>query len=185
MQTTTHINPSLTPLGDEFTQLEPDSITLEEGDLLYALVRLRKPHICIETGTGHAFGTRRIAEALVKNGKLFVLISCDTEPEYVANASRLFMGRPVDIRCTTGLTTLESLCGLKADFIFVDAGNAENRMKELKLIIERDLLSEHGTLVIHDTHKETYKPLVEYVKRHGWDYMIFDTLAGIAVFQHP
>lgn len=184
MLTTTHINPARTKHGDRFTQLEPDSITLEEGDLLYALVRMRKPRLAVETGTGHAFATRRIGEALKANGDGF-LLSCDTEPEYTAEAAKKVEGLPVDIRCTTGLKTLQSFDGQQAEFIFIDAGSALNRMEELRLIVENHILASGGTLVIHDAGNPNYKRLLEYMEYQAWPSMIFESLAGIAVFQRP
>jgi predicted O-methyltransferase YrrM len=183
MNVTSHINLATTLLGDQFNQLEPDSITLEEGELLYALVRMRKPQLAIETGTGHGFGTRAIGDALSANGK-GQLISCDTDAEIVEDAQISIPSLFVKIKHMTGLTLLESLSG-KAEFILIDADSVDNRMAEIKLIVEKDLLVKEGTLVIHDTHKEKYRPLVDYVKGLGWTYMIFDSLAGIAVFQKP
>lgn len=186
MQTTTHINEATTELGNQFNQLEPDSITLEESDLLFALVRMRKPRLAIETGTGHGFGTRAIGDALSANGK-GQLVSCDTDVELVQDARLQIPSLFVEIRNVSGLQLLESLkyeAGIP-EFILVDAGSAENRMLELKFIVEKDLLAKEGTLVIHDTHKEKYRPLVDYMKAQGWPSMIFDTLAGMAVFQHP
>ncbi len=129
MQTSTHINPSLTELGKKFTQTEVDSVTVEEGDLLYALVRMRKPHLAVETGTGHAISTKRIGEALRDNGEGF-LLSCDTDPEYVRDAKMAMKGFPVDIRCTTGLQTLSNFDSQQAEFIFIDSGPAERRQEE-------------------------------------------------------
>lgn len=180
---TTHINPATTELGNQFNQLEPDSITLEEGELLYALVRMRKPQLAIETGTGHGYGTHYIVDALAANGK-GTLISCDTDAELVQDARISIPSLFADIRNVSGLVLLESLTD-KAEFILVDAGSVENRMAELKLIVQNDILVPQGTLVVHDTHSEKYKPLIYYIGGLGWSSMIFDSLAGIAVFQKP
>lgn len=184
MLETSHINPALTELGEQFTQLEPDSITLEEGDLLYALVRMRKPTIAIETGTGHAMATKRIGQALRDNKKGF-LLSCDTDPEYTAAAVKAVDGLPVDIRCTTGLKTLQSFAERQVDFILVDAGTALNRMEELRLIVDNHILTPKGTLVVHDAANKNYKTLLGYMEWQAWPVMIFDSLAGIAVYQRP
>jgi predicted O-methyltransferase YrrM len=181
MSATSHINPALTELGDKFTQLEPDSITVEEGDLLYALVRMKKPGLAIETGTGHGCSTRRIAEALAENGS-GLLISCDTYSEYVDDARLSIPSMFVEIRRCTGI---EVLAHEKPDFILVDAGDVGNRMEELKLIMERDILSKNGLLVIHDAINGKYKQLIAFVEEQGWPGLVFESLAGIAVFQHP
>ena len=38
-------------------------------DLIYALVCIEKPEVCVETGTYHGHGTRAIMEGLESNGK--------------------------------------------------------------------------------------------------------------------
>lgn len=182
MLTTSHINPARTEFGDQFTQREPDSITVEEGDLLYGLVRMCKPRLAIETGTGHAIATKRIGQALRANRHGF-LISCDTEPEYVEAARKNTKQLPVDIRCTSGLKTLESFDGQKAQFILVDAGDAANRLKEIELIIEKGILSPGGIIVLHDALNPKYKSILEYT-RSAFDWTIFESLAGIAIGKH-
>jgi predicted O-methyltransferase YrrM len=185
VKTISHINQPLTELGYKFTQREVDSISDEEGDLLYALVRMTKPQLAIETGTGHAIATRRIGEALKANGEGF-LISCDTEPEYCAEALKNTKGLPVDIRCTSGLATLSTFDALlTAGFIFIDAGDALNRLRELEMVIGRNLLASKGTLVIHDALNKNYKQLMDYMDSQRWDKLVFESLAGISVFRKP
>lgn len=184
MLTTSHINPARTEFGEQFTQREPDSITVEEGDLLYGLVRMRKPRLAIETGTGHAIATKRIGQALRANRHGF-LISCDTQPEYVQAALDNVRHLPVDVRCTSGLKTLESFDGQKAQFILIDAGDVTNRLEEVATIIERGILDLDGLLVLHDASNPKYKCVPEYVRKRGWPGMVLDSLAGIAVFKRP
>jgi predicted O-methyltransferase YrrM len=181
MRETKFINPSVTELGEKFTQLEPDSITVEEGELIYAIVRMRKPGLAIETGTGHGQATRKIVEAMQVNG-CGRLISCDTDEEYVIDAQLELPSIFVKVVKSTGLHVLSGLSE-KPEFILVDAGNLDNRLAELKLIIENGLLAPKGTLVIHDAANKDYKRLVQYVQSYSWPGMVFDSLAGIAVFQ--
>jgi predicted O-methyltransferase YrrM len=184
MLETSHINPALADFGDKFTQLEPDSMTVEEGDFLYGLVRMCKPYLAVETGTGHGGATKRIGEAL-KDNKHGFLLSCDTDPDYINEVAKKVQNLPVDIRCTTGIKTLESFDGQQAGFILVDAGNVQNRMEELRLIVQKHILSPKGLLVVHDAINPNYARLVEYMKYQNWPGMVFETLAGIAVYQHP
>ncbi len=50
---------------DPYAQM---AITLEEGDFLYALVRMLKPARVLELGTGHGVSAKFIAGALAANG---------------------------------------------------------------------------------------------------------------------
>lgn|SRR5574337_283553 len=184
---TTHINPSITLLGEKFTQLEPDSITLEEGDLLYALVRMRKPKLTIETGTGWGMATRHICKAIARNGGEGRFISCDTDSECVGSARRLIRWPTfLEVRQCTGLDLLRSLKE-KPEFIFVDAGNAENRFREVTQILHQDLLAPRGILVIHDALNGKHKDLIKRMIRISpqWPGVVMESLAGIAIFQRP
>jgi hypothetical protein len=51
--------------------------------------------------------------------------------------------------------------------------------------VENRILSSGGTLVIHDAGSPNYKRLMEYMHYQAWPAMIFESLAGIAVFQKP
>lgn len=185
MLETTHINPALTELGDKFTQCEPDSITIEEGDLLYVLARMRKPMLAIETGTGHAVSTKRIGEAL-RDNKRGYLLSCDTDPDYVGEARTKTASLPVDVRCSVGMVTLSSFGPTQqSEFIFIDAGNVLNRLQEIQFIVSKDLMAPKGLLIVHDAINKAYCQLPEYLKKQGWAGLVFESLAGIAVFQHP
>jgi predicted O-methyltransferase YrrM len=187
---TSHINPALTEFGKKFRQTELDSITLEEQDFVYSLVRMRKPKLVIETGTGHAQGTRAIALALVAEHEGH-LVTCDIDPFFIEGVrARLLEYIPtsiVDAFCAPGLLILilQSLDTEKPEFIFIDAGDAENRLREIEFIVKKDLLAPKGLLVIHDAINKGYKRLPEYMQAQGWPGLIFESLAGIAVFQHP
>ncbi len=45
------------------------SVTLEDAEFLYALVRLVRPKVVLELGTGYGVASRFIVEALRENGK--------------------------------------------------------------------------------------------------------------------
>jgi predicted O-methyltransferase YrrM len=179
--TTTHINKSLTEVGDRMTQIEPDSVTAEEAELLYALVRMRKPELVIETGTGHLQATIPMTKALRMNGT-GLLLTCDTDADYALEAQIRHPSIFCRITHGTGLELLKSL-DRKADFIFVDAGNADNRMEEVRYIVENDVLAPKGILVIHDTINPKYRKLEEYVRAQGWQGLSLDSIGGIGFFQ--
>ena len=61
-------------------------VTDEVGDLLYALVRMTKPKVCIETGTHIGDSAERIGRALQANGTGY-LLTCDVNDVWVNSAS--------------------------------------------------------------------------------------------------
>lgn len=179
-----HINPAHSPFGEQFTQLEPDAMTVEDCDLVYALVRMRKPQLVIETGTGSGMATKRIAEAIAANGK-GCLISCDTDRESVENAKRNMPKLYCSVCESTGMFLLRRVAQRKPEVILVDAGNAENRLEELRYIVEEDVLAEKGLLILHDAINPKYQALPVYLQLKDWPGFVLDGLQGIAVFQKP
>lgn len=179
-----HINPAHSPFGEQFTQLEPDAMTAEDCDLVYALVRMRKPQLVIETGTGSGIATKRIAQAIAANGK-GCLISCDTDRESVENAQRSVPKLYCNVCESTGMFLLRRIAHRKPEVILVDAGNAENRLEELRYIVEHDVLAGKGLVILHDAVNPKYRRLPEYLQLLGWPGFVLDGLQGIAVFQKP
>ena len=184
MQTTTHINPAYSEFGEKFTQTEPDSITKEESDLLYGLVRMRKPKMAIEIGTGHGVATTAISQGLYVN-EYGWLRSCDTNSDYVKNAREAREIRRATIHRMDGLELLETLLEKTIDFAFIDGGNAEDRTLQILKIIGKNLMSPKGLLVVHDACHGAYQKLCGLPIQQGWNGLIFDSLAGIAIFQAP
>lgn len=175
-------NKPVTKFGEQFTQSRRDAITQEEGDLLYALVRMRKPERVVETGTGYGTAAKRIAEALVKNRK-GVLFTCEQKPAIAAEAKAVLHNMPVVIEISTGMELLSGISS--ADFMFIDSGDPKERMRELEYVLKRDLVTPCGTLVLHDAVNHDYRQLVKRVRAAGWPGLTFQAVAGIAVFQKP
>lgn len=194
LETVTTVNVPRTAFGRQFTQREPDSITDEDGDLLYALVRMRKPNFVVETGTGHAIATKRLAEALKANGlreqslERFGMpiyqphvLSCDTDLDYVVEAQKLSRSLPIEVWHCPGLYLLDRIQD-QPEFIFIDAGDSENRLSELKFIVEHKRLAKQGILVIHDAVNPKYAEVIDYAIQR-FRYLLFDGLQGLGVFQ--
>lgn len=68
------------------------SVSLEEADLLYALIRALKPLNVLELGAGLGLTARFIAEALAANGDEGFLISEEPLPEFAVEAIGLLTG---------------------------------------------------------------------------------------------
>lgn len=75
-----------TPIRDGFTAFDMMAVTLEDGDFLYALVRVTKPRLVIECGTGKGISGTFIAEALRDNGQGGRLVSYEPDMMYAAEA---------------------------------------------------------------------------------------------------
>lgn len=160
-------------LGERKWESADSLVSQEEvGDFLYGLVRLYKPLKVLETGCYKGAMTKRIGEALKKNG-CGKLLSCDTDPSCLKEAFLRTTGLPVDLYETTG----EELCAREPGvwMAYLDSGG--NRIKEaLALRLRADAL-----VVLHDSNR---RGLQEIISKTGWAFVtIPDLPRGLAVFQ--
>jgi len=130
--------------------------SLEDGWMLYALVKAIKPKLALEIGSNQGFSTCMIAAALVENdrGELWTI---DTEMSHLeavadnldhyglSNHVKLYQGRATDI-----LNTILPNMQNEFEFVFEDAShNADEIIAELKLLAP--YLSDETYLVFHDS----------------------------------
>lgn len=158
------------------------SVTIEEESLLYALVRMTKPAIAIETGTHFGASTERIVDALEDNGRGH-LYSCDINPDLVHAFRDRTAGRPVTPLCCTGADLIRHL-KVPADFVLIDSGNHHVRMDELRLLGAHNV-APMGIVAIHDICMPDYDQMYELFAERGWPHLIFPSRGGMAVFQRP
>jgi predicted O-methyltransferase YrrM len=182
-----HYSDPVCQVGHEHTQPMPESISTEEGDLLYALVRMTKPRVCAETGAGRAISTVRIGLAL-RNNEVGMLYSCDTNPDLVEIACEMLRDLPVFIGCMRGIDLLRQ--EKEWDFIFVDSGWPAERADEINYICTEKALKPGGLLVVHDVLND-YKDgdgnyrayLADELNKTNWPSVVLESLAGIAIYR--
>ncbi len=120
------------------------SVTLEDAEFLYALVRLTSPARVLELGTGYGISARFIAEALVANGKGH-LTTVEPLQEIWTEAPKLLAGLPVTVNRYAPMPD-----DIGWDIVFIDSG-----YRHRELDIERWLTSEYrGLIVVHDANRE-------------------------------
>lgn len=85
------------PIRDGFTAFDMMAVTLEDGDFLYALVRVTKPDLVLESGTGKGISGTFIAQALHDNGH-GRLVSFEPEIVYAAEARVRLKDMPAEVR---------------------------------------------------------------------------------------
>ena len=138
----THSEAEFTPNGDDWRAFDEMAVELEVAEFLYALVRLEKPTLVIESGAGKGYSTLAIAGALQRNGR-GSLRSFEPEDEFRSIAK----SRTEDIPNVTIYKVDTSSNRLSADMVFLDSGPL-NRWQEILYWLDRPC-----TLVIHDAYR--------------------------------
>lgn len=115
--------------------------SLEDCDFLYGLVRLLKPKIVVETGTGLGVSGRFIAEALVENGSGW-LITFEAWKQYADQARRLLDNLPVEIV----VGSCRDHADLDAELVFLDSHEGR-RAEEIAYWLTNGY---RGPVVVHD-----------------------------------
>ena len=123
-----------------YQQMAP---TLEECELLYALIRATRPARVLELGTGMGVTGCFIAEALRENGDGGTLLTIEPKRQFWPDAQELLLGLPASISATTDGLDLEP------DLVFVDSGY-EYRAADI-----REWLSNGygGPVLVHDAER--------------------------------
>lgn len=118
------------------------SVTLEEAELLYALVRALKPRNVLELGTGLGLSGRFIAEALVDNqdGEL---VTVEPDEKLALQAERLLGAMPVTI-------SEYELDFSWPDLVYIDSA-VSRRMKDIGTWLSNTYT---GLVLIHDTERD-------------------------------
>src|SRR5260370_60687 len=155
----------------------------EVGAMLFAIVRLLKPEVCVETGLYVGDSAHWIGRALLENKK-GKLTTCDIDSERIAPARARFAndGLPITVNEQSGFELLHSF--QQMDFVHIDSGNQEVRREELMSIGEHNI-SPGGVVCYHDATRDMtclYEPFAE---KHDWPHIIFPSYVGLAVFMRP
>jgi predicted O-methyltransferase YrrM len=129
---------------------DPTGISIEEGELLYGLIRTTKPMSVLETGTNIGVSASYIALALKDNGLGGKLTTIEHDGT-VANAAReKFRTMGLDNVTVLNLSTHTYFAGLtdeKFDFLWLDT-ELKERYNELLTLFPRVVPG--GIICIHD-----------------------------------
>ena len=147
----------------------------EVYDFLYALVRLLKPKVILETGTYKGGATKAMARAALHNdcGKVF---TCDTNKELV----KALDGRKDGLSSFLiypDVCTGEALCARTKDVDLAFIDSSGDRVAEVQALN----LAPNGVVVLHDAKRPQYQAIKTLRPWKAiWE---IDTEQGITVFQ--
>jgi predicted O-methyltransferase YrrM len=133
------------------------SAEVEVLEFLYALVRLLKPDLCVETGAHRGLSAWHIGRALRENGA-GRLVTCEIDGRLCEEARERCAGLPVEVRCES---SLELEVAGEIDFLFIDSDLAL-RVREVRRFLPA--LSRRAVVALHDTAMtvETQPELARY-----------------------
>lgn len=126
----------------EYRAWDNMGIEAEVAEFLYALVRVLKPQVVVESGTGRGYASMALSVALRANGK-GVLHTFEPIRSYQDEARGRLNGLPVEFH--DGLSC-EGWNG-PADLVFVDSWGGV-RARDLNYWVPTDT-----PLVVHDAHE--------------------------------
>ena len=160
------------------------STELEVLDTLYALVRLLKPELIVETGCFLGFGTYALGRAALDNGRGRV-VTCDTMDIYCGVTRTRCGGRPdgktpplpVEVRWY-GAAELPELA--TCDFAWLDSGDSEEESFDSR-IWALHKMKPGSIAAMHDTRNEPR--LRQGISDMGKQAVHLDTWRGISLIQ--
>lgn len=173
--------PSCERAKSVYVKREWRGVEIEVGEMLYALVRLTKPLVCIETGTLIGDSAEWIGKGLLANG-MGRLITCDTDPARIEPARQRLCDLPVEVRWCSGYDLLSS--HVKMDFVHIDSGSTPERQREL-MLLDKTNINPMGIVAYHDACADCVPIYEPFVEKNDWPHLVFPTLVGMAVFQRP
>ncbi len=144
----------------------------EVYEFLYALVRLLKPKVIVETGTYKGGATRAMARAAKENGFGFVY-SCETDYAVSTAANKILDQEFSHSDYCSGEEECSNLENV--DLAFIDSSG--DRVAEIAALN----LAPGGVVVLHDSKRPQYEPIK--LLRPWKAIWEVDTIQGITVFQ--
>ena len=137
------------PVGPQgtFRAFDMMAVTLEDGDFLYALVRVTKPRIVVESGSGSGISGTFIATALQDNG-FGELVTYENAQAYYELATEQLKGLPAEVRL--GEAVDYPWRDLPPEIVYIDSdmGRRHNDLKHFLTCGYR------GIVVLHDANRE-------------------------------
>jgi hypothetical protein len=132
------------------------SVTLEEADLLYALVRALRPRNVLELGSGLGLSGFFIASALKANGDEGTLMSIEPNKELAEQAIGLLTGLPV---------TVAEPFGVRSDWpalVYIDSRESD-RLQDMRTWLTNGYT---GLVLVHDAERQ-YPELAQGIFGYG------------------
>jgi predicted O-methyltransferase YrrM len=157
-------------------------VAAEEGALLFGIVRMLKPKVCIETGTLVGDSAFWIGLALRDNG-FGCLVTCDTDKNRIEPAKERLKGLPVGVILQAGRDLIRT-AGSKFDFVHIDSGSPAERLEELTILDEQNI-APGGIVCWHDACVGYTAMYDSFSAKHDWPHLVMPSVVGLAIFQRP
>ncbi len=120
------------------------SVTLEEADLLYALVRALRPRNVLELGTGLGLSAFFIASALKANGDEDYVLTLEPEADLAEQAIDLLRGLPATVIKPSPVRAEF------ADLVYIDSAQSR-RVTDIRTWLTNGY---EGLVLVHDAERE-------------------------------
>lgn len=143
--------------ADEFSALDPGSPEVENLEFLHVLVRLFKPSLVLETGTGSGWSTFAIALALKRNDRGSIQTveldasTAESARNHVGSLDPGLLNR-VSFNIRDSLDFIDEWAGPPFDFAFFDS-LIPIRHREFELAYSKGKLAPKALCVFHDTSR--------------------------------
>ncbi len=124
------------------------SVTLEDADFLYALVRVTKPLNVVETGTGNGISTVFIATALRDNNQGGEVQTWEPHRQY-SDPAKLLVGDELPVVFRDGVCPGWN-AGDATDLVFLDSAPWDDRCAEIRHWLT---CGYEGLVVVHDAER--------------------------------
>jgi len=159
----------------------PDAMSseCEVTDFLYALVRLLKPKVVLETGCFLGVTSVAIGRALETNG-YGRLVTCDLDGDLVAEVNQLAASLRLPIESVHASSTEVIGSLVSVDLAFVDSGY--DRAAEVTSLIPK--MSRFGIIALHDTAPHQWQVDDAYFESQGLRCLYMNTPRGLTLFQN-
>jgi predicted O-methyltransferase YrrM len=132
----------------------------------YAVVRIVKPEVVVETGVDKGLGTLILAAAVLRNGKGQV-IGTDINPQ----AGQMLSGRYRDVARVVIGDSIETLSSLERIDVFINDSDhsVDYERREYEVIEQK--LSENGIVLGDNAHVEVV--LMEWAEKTGRQFLFW------------
>lgn len=169
---------TICPRVDLWSAPDCMSSECEVTEFLYALVRLLKPAVVVETGCFIGATSVAIGRAL-KINRHGRLISCDLDAELVTHVREAVTSfqLPVQVNHCASMALISKLSTV--DLAFVDSGT--NRLREVRALAPK--MSRFGVIALHDTAPHHWQFGNSHFESHGLQGMYMNTPRGLTLFQ--
>lgn len=167
---------ALCPRVDLWRATDSLASEMEVSDFMYALIRLLKPGIVVETGCYTGVTTLRMARAL-KTNRHGRMATCDIKENLVAEMNQAARRRtlPLEAFCMSGVELIGRFD--RIDLAFIDSGG--NREAEVGRAVRR--MNRFGVVALHDT--APHHPESRIQASLDLPYLYMNTPRGLTLFQ--